>query len=98
MKKFLNKMAVYARNMTCRIGMACILIFLLFSTTKGAGLTPVQAQVDPGTIAYVRPSATGDEIRLIEPDGSADRLLWKTNVPEPGPAANLLPGLAPGCQ
>src|SRR5687768_10655486 len=31
-----------------------------------------------GTIAYVR----GGEIRLIKPDGTADRLLWRTPRPE----------------
>jgi hypothetical protein len=37
-----------------------------------------------GAIAYVRTTAAGDEIRLIDPDGSGDRLLWQTGVPEPG--------------
>ena len=33
-----------------------------------------------GTIAYVR----GGEIRLINPDGTGDRLLWRAPRPEPG--------------
>jgi hypothetical protein len=37
-----------------------------------------------GAIAYARTTAAGDEIRLIEPDGSGDRLLWQTGVPELG--------------
>jgi PKD repeat protein len=36
------------------------------------------------TIAYVRPNdESGDEIRLINPDGSGDRLLWSTDQPDP---------------
>jgi hypothetical protein len=41
------------------------------------------ANVTLGTIAYVRTTADGDEIRLIEPDGSGDRLLGQTVIPEP---------------
>ncbi len=37
--------------------------------------SPVVAQADPGTIAYVR---AGNQIRLIEPDGSNDRAIWST--------------------
>lgn len=43
---------------------------------------PASAGVGPGTIAYVRYNATtGDEIRLVEPDGSNDRHLWGANQP-----------------
>lgn len=47
------------------------------------GYSSASANTTLGTIAYVRSNdATGDEIRLIEPDGSNDRLLWRTNVPD----------------
>lgn len=46
---------------------------LLFST--------VSAQSAAGTIAYV--AATGDEIRLVEPDGSGDRRLWAHGLADP---------------
>jgi len=40
---------------------------------------PLATGTDVGTIAYLR---NGHEIRLIEPDGSNDRLLWQS--PNPG--------------
>jgi hypothetical protein len=40
------------------------------------------AQAAGGTIAYVR-ADTLDEIRLIEPDGSDDRPLWRHGRPDP---------------
>jgi Tol biopolymer transport system component len=61
----------------------CLLVLVLFSTVAGGGPLPAKANAVPGTIAYVRPNdATGDEIHLIEPNGSNDRLLWRTNVPD----------------
>jgi hypothetical protein len=36
-----------------------------------------------GDIAYVRTTPNGDQIRLIGTDGSGDRMLWQTGVPEP---------------
>ncbi len=46
--------------------------------------TMAYGQVPTGTIAYVRSSdQSGDQIRLIKPDGSNDREIWK--VPEPDP-------------
>lgn len=42
------------------------------------------AQPLTGAIAYVRPNDTsGDEIRLIQPDGSDDHLIWSTSKPDP---------------
>src|SRR5512143_1703280 len=39
---------------------------------------------DPGVIAYVVPNQPdGDEIHLINPDGSGGRLLFRTNNPLP---------------
>ncbi len=50
----------------------------------------VRASVPSGTIAYVRTDPdTGDEIRLIEPNGSADRLLYSTNEPTPPEYVNI---------
>ena len=73
----------FVGKMLYRTVIACLLIPLLFSATAGSGPAPAQAYADPGTIAYVRDNdTTGDEIRLIEPDGSNDRLLWRTSVPD----------------
>jgi len=63
--------------------LACMLAFILLSAAV-ADPRPASAlaAADPGTIAYVRPDTeAGDEIRLVEPDGSDDRLLWETDVP-----------------
>ena len=46
----------------------------------GGGETPGNAAAAAGMIAYVR----GGEIRLIKPDGTGDRLLWRAPQPEPG--------------
>jgi hypothetical protein len=35
------------------------------------------------TIAYVKRTSDGDQIRLINPDGTADRLLWPTGGTDP---------------
>ena len=50
----------------------------------GPGHRPASAGTGEGTIAYVRPNnANGDEIRLIEPDGSGDHLIWSVGQPDP---------------
>jgi hypothetical protein len=55
--------------------------------TASVALTVTQGTQPPvggATIAYVRPNdAGGDEIRLIEPNGSGDRLVWSTGKPDP---------------
>lgn len=43
-------------------------------------LTVLAAPAGPGTIAYL--SDDRREVRLIEPDGTGDRLLWATDGPE----------------
>jgi hypothetical protein len=44
----------------------------------------VSAQTISGTIVYTRDNdTTGDEIRLIEPDGSNDRRIWSVGHPDP---------------
>ncbi len=74
--------SAFPRKLFYRAVLACLLALTLFSAALGGGITPALASVDSGTIAYVRDvSATGDEIRLVEPDGSNDRLLWRTNTP-----------------
>ncbi len=48
------------------------------------GRRPVSAGVGEGSIAYIRPNDTsGDEIRLVEPDGGGDRLIWSTGKADP---------------
>jgi hypothetical protein len=43
----------------------------------------VAAQPAAGTIAYVLPNdQQGDEIHLIQPDGSGDHRIWRTNQPD----------------
>ena len=49
------------------------------------------ANASTGTIAYVR---NGSDIRLIEPDGSNDRLLWRS--PDPGVYGVMDPDWNPG--
>jgi Tol biopolymer transport system component len=47
-------------------------------------LPPVAAQAANGTIAYVRYNdETGDEIWLVEPDGSHNRRIFSTGKPDP---------------
>jgi hypothetical protein len=45
------------------------------------GRFPASAADTDGTIAYVRTTPNGDQIRLIGTDGSGDHLLWQTGVP-----------------
>jgi hypothetical protein len=50
----------------------------------------VSAQTLSGTIAYTRDNdTTGDEIRLIEPDGSNDRRIWSVGYPDPNNIVNI---------
>jgi hypothetical protein len=42
-----------------------------------------------GSIAYVRTTPAGDQIRLIQPDGLGDHLLWQTGVPEPASITDI---------
>ncbi len=83
MKSIVNsfEVKVSASRAFYRIVLAFLLALVLFSSSLGSGLAPAQAYADPGTIAYVRTNVGGDEIRLIEPDRSNDRQLWKTNMP-----------------
>lgn len=57
-----------------RIILACLLVLVLFSAMAGNGSIPVQASVDSGVIAYVKGST--NNIHLISPDGTGDRVLW----------------------
>ena len=61
---------------------------LAAAMATGALVSPMPhllaAQAGTDTIAYLRPNdATGDEIHLIAPDGSNDRVLWSTGVADP---------------
>jgi hypothetical protein len=61
---------------------ACWLAALL--TLLAAGAPVAMAAAGPGTIAYVRLNdATGDEIWLIQPDGSNNRRIWTSGQPDP---------------
>ncbi len=45
---------------------------------------PAVASVDPAPIAYMLPNdVTGDEIHLINPDGTNDHMIWHTGRPRP---------------
>ncbi len=64
-------------------------LLALFGMLLVVGLAyPLATQADTdsatatGTIAYVK-AATGDEIRLVEPDGSNDRRLWAHGQADP---------------
>lgn len=62
--------------------LACAL--LAFASLLPAASPPAAAATTPGTIAYVRPNdATGDEIWLIQPDGSNNRRVWSVGEPDP---------------
>ncbi len=77
-----NTMRFICRKMGSRLVLTWIVAFLILPSVMSSRITPVLAQADLGTIAYVRTSgAIGDEIRLIEPDGSGDRRIWNTGVP-----------------
>lgn len=63
---------------------ALLLSLLLIGALSTFSPRLLSAQTPGGTIAYVRlNNATGDQIRLIAPDGSDDRLLWSTGVADP---------------
>lgn len=60
------------------------ILISLFIASITASQQLALAQTASGTIAYVRSGGTsGDEIRLIEPDGSHDRTLWTVPVADP---------------
>jgi hypothetical protein len=70
--------------MTRRSLMTLALILLVLATLGPPAPRPVSAQPASGTIAYVRPNdQTGDEIWLIEPDGSNNRRIWSVGQPDP---------------
>lgn len=59
-----------------------VLVGIAHSSTPPAG-------AGAGSIAYVR-ADTGDEIRLIEPDGSNDRRLWAHGLADPQNVFDIL--------
>jgi len=70
------------RKLYSRIVLASLIALTLFSASVTGETVPANAYTDSGTIAYVRSNdATGDEIRLIESNGTNDRLLWNTKIP-----------------
>jgi hypothetical protein len=74
---------MYHRQLIRRTLAVLTLALLAISATHAPWLfSPVSAQTAAGTIAYVR-ADTGDEIRLIEPDGRNDRRLWAHGLADP---------------
>lgn len=65
----------------------CLVLLLTVAAQSCQG-RPAAARGSAGTIAYVR-ADTRDEIRLIEPDGSNDRLLWGHGQPDPDGSAAI---------
>ena len=64
---------------------ATIVVLPVIAALTLSGSPPASAATDAGTIAYFRRST--DEVRLIQPDGTNDRLLWTA------PTANSLLGV-----
>lgn len=59
-----------------------ITLVLITAPLTLPGEQPVSASVDQGVIAYVAPNdQTGDEIHLINPDGTGDKMIWRTGKP-----------------
>ena len=66
--------------------MVSVMIFGLFQSFEPvpAAKAAASSGSEAGVIAYVAPNrAKGDEIHLIQPDGSGDQLLFRTNNPLP---------------
>jgi TolB protein len=68
--------------------MAAMLLCWLIALGSAAA-QPAAGAGEAGTIAYVR-ADSGDEIRLIEPDGANDRQLWRHGRPDPNDVYNIL--------
>ena len=64
-----------------------LVLFALLTASAAFGrgmLPPVAAQAAAGTIAFARLNdQTGNEIWLIEPDGSNQRRIWSSGAPVP---------------
>lgn len=82
----LNRSLVSAILKFLLIMLAALIGSLLVSTVYSSN-TPAGAGA--GSIAYVR-ADTGDEIRLIEPDGSNDRQLWAHGLADPQNVFDIL--------
>lgn len=68
-----------------------LLSLILLTAFTPFAPSPAQAGAPVGTIAYVLPNQPdGDEIHLIEPDGSGGRLLYRTNNPIPENLSDIL--------
>jgi hypothetical protein len=80
MKRYTMKLPFSAR-----ISWSILAVSLLASlTVLFQAMPPVAAQSAEGTIAYVRYNdETGDEIWLLEPDGTNNRRIYSTGKPDP---------------
>lgn len=66
------------------IPLKLLLTSCVFVLAASHSVPGVFAQVEAGTLAFVRPNdETGDEIWLIEADGSNERRIWATDVADP---------------
>lgn len=70
-------MARFARSVV----FLTLVISMLFGPGTAAGIPGAQAQAGVGTIAYT-PASTRNEVRLINSDGTNNRPLWKSGVPD----------------
>jgi len=75
-------LAPFAARTFCLVLLfGCLAAFLGFVPPAAAESAP-EALAAGGSIAYVN-AATGDEIRLVEPDGSNNRRLWAHGLADP---------------
>jgi hypothetical protein len=77
-----TKISIYKLKKTLCKSVVLLLVGALVSILILEGSMPAFANNQDGVIAYVR-ADKGDEIRLIDPDGGNDRLLWTHGQPDP---------------
>lgn len=59
-------------------------LFPIFALLVQPAALPAAASASPAPIAYMLPNeVTGDEIHLINPDGTNDKMIWHTGKPRP---------------
>ena len=84
----MNKLNKTLRKITT--GLRLMLVLGCLIAPMVSAQHPAAASTVLGPIAYVRPnSITGDEIHLIEADGTNDRILWETGVSRPAELVDI---------